>query len=329
MLLNIVRLRYADPPTFLDTTQVISGYNLSRSVSGGAYGYPLGAAATYLFGQGSATLSESPTITYQPLTGQQYAENIVRPISPAMVLPLSLGSMPMDMLLRLTAQSIDGMSNVRSPLAGPFGGANVRFFLLLHDLRQLQIGGALTIRISSETTSPPAAPTAKPANPAAGNGHGPSRAWMVLVPTTDSALKKTQAEVRSLLHLSPDAQVAEVIYGPYPEKPGQVAILTRSMLAILTQLAYGIEVPAEAVKSGKTMPTIAQIELGNRPDVIIHSGSSAPADAYAAVEYKGYWYWISDDDFKSKEAFTMVQVLTALAATTRGTGAIVTIPVGG
>lgn len=149
MLLNIVRLRYADPPTFLDTTQVIAGYSVSKSISGGFYAYPATAVGNYLFGTGTMSLGESPTFTYQPVTGQQYAENVVRPISPTVIMPLSLGGLPIDTLLRLTAQSIDGLSNVRGLGAGPSGGGSVRFYLLLHDLRLLQILGAMTIRITS------------------------------------------------------------------------------------------------------------------------------------------------------------------------------------
>lgn len=325
MLLNIVRLRYADPPTFLDTTQVIAGYSLSRSVSGGYYGYPASAVSNYLFGQGSMSLAENPTITYQPLTGQQYAENVIRPISPTVIMPLSLGGMPVDILLRLTAQSIDGLSNVRGLGAGPFGGGSVRFYLLLHDLRQLQIGGAMTIRI---TADPPPVPGHKKdeSSPAS---KGVERAYLVLPPTTDSNLKAIQAEVRRLLHLAPDAQEAEIIYGPYPKRSGQIAILTRSMLAMLTQLSYEMEVPEEDVKSGRTPPTIGQVGIESRPEVIIHSGKEAPDLTYAAVEYNGRWFWISDNDFQSKEAFTMVQVLAALAATSHSGGAIVTIPANG
>ena len=111
MLLNIVRLRYADPPTFLDTTQVIAGYSVSKSVSGGFYAYPATAVGNYLFGTGTMTAGESPTFTYQPVTGQQYAENIVRPISPLVIMPLSLGGLPMDTLLWRKAQAHDGLTN--------------------------------------------------------------------------------------------------------------------------------------------------------------------------------------------------------------------------
>lgn len=332
MLLNIVRRRYADPPTFLDTTQVIAGYSFSRSVTGGYYGYPASAVSNYLFGQGSMSLAENPTITYQPLTGQQYAENVVRPISPAVIMPLCLGGMSIDTLLRLTAQSIDGLSNVRGLGAGPFGGGSVRFYLLLHDLKQLQVAGALTVRISSEGVTPEKAASKKEKGGKAGADNdlkSNEHVYLVLANTSDNGLLAVQAEVRRLLHLPPQSQEAEIVYGPYPKKPGQIAILTRSMLAMLTQLSYEMEVPEEDVKSGRTPPTIGQIGIETRPEVVIHSGRHAPDETYTSVYYKKRWYWIDETDFQSKEAFTMVQVINALAATSHATGAIVTIPTGG
>ncbi|GBR23079.1 hypothetical protein AA3271_1422 [Gluconobacter japonicus NBRC 3271] len=326
MLLNIVRLRYADPPTFLDTTQVIAGYSVSKSVSGGFYAYPATAVGNYLFGTGTMTAGESPTFTYQPVTGQQYAENIVRPISPLVIMPLSLGGLPIDTLLRLTAQSIDGLSNVRGIGAG---GGSVRFYLLLHDLRQLQIAGAMTIRITTDAPPPSSSDDSTKKNGSKSDiPNGQEHSYLVLSSTSDSNLLAIQAEVRRLLHLDPHAEEAEIVYGPYPKHPGQIAILTRSMLAMLTQLAYEVEVPEEDIKVGRTPPTIGQVGIENRPEVVIHSSHKAPERRYAAVEYNNMWFWIDEKDFQSKLAFTMVQVLSALAATNHTGGAVVTIPAG-
>ena len=338
MLLNIVRLRYGEPPAFLDTTQVIAGYNFSRSFSGGYYGYPASAVSNYLFGSGTLSQAENPTITYQPLTGEQYAENVVRPISPTAIMPLSLGGMAIDTLLRLTAQSIDGLSNVRG--VGPFGGGSVRFYLLLHDLRQLQLAGAMTVRIATDDASLSSGKAGKQgAGGSQGNNGGNGGAsgssassgehiYLVLTATADSNLQAIQGEVRRLLHLDANAAEAEIVYGPYPKKEGQIAILTRSMLAMLTQLSYEMEVPEKDVRSGRTLPTIGQVGIESRPEVAIHSGKNAPDGSYVSVYYKKCWYWISDTDFRSKEAFTMVQVLSTLAATSHSGGAVVTIPAG-
>jgi hypothetical protein len=46
------------------------------------------------------------------------------------------------------------------------------------------------------------------------------------------------------------------------------------------------------------------------------------------VQYRRTWFWIAEDDFDSKLAFTVLQILLALARTETAPGAIVTIPAG-
>jgi hypothetical protein len=62
--------------------------------------------------------------------------------------------------------------------------------------------------------------------------------------------------------------------------------------------------------------------------VIVHSGSKAPDNAFVSVQYKHTWFWISDDDFDSKVAFSIVQTLLSLAQTTNAPGTVITIPAG-
>jgi hypothetical protein len=326
MLLNIVRIRYADPPTFLDTTQVIAGYQLQRNASGGLYAYPgNGGIGSYLFGSGSIQTQESPTFTYQPVTGEQYAENIIRPIAPVVLLPLSLGGLPIDMLLRLTAQSIAGLSNVRALSSGEMNGGSIKFYLLLRDLRALQMAGALSVRLSTDQAHAQTQGT-KSAN--SGKASPQEHVYLVLSRTSDRGLNVLQNAVRQMLHLPPNETEAELVYGPYPIKVGQIAVLTRSMLGVLSQLAYQMDVPQADIDSNRTLPTIDPVGIETRPDVAIHYGKHPPKDSYAAVEYHDWWFWIENNDFRSKLAFTMVQVLAALAATSHTPGAIITIPAG-
>jgi hypothetical protein len=39
---------------------------------------------------------------------------------------------------------------------------------------------------------------------------------------------------------------------------------------------------------------------GSTQLVHVVSRASAPADAYAAVPYRGRWYWVADGDLRSK-----------------------------
>jgi len=45
----------------------------------------------------------------------------------------------------------------------------------------------------------------------------------------------------------------------------------------------------------------------------VHSDSSKPKDAYVAVPYEGEWFWIANDDWRSKRTFTSILFLFTLA----------------
>jgi hypothetical protein len=67
-LLNIVKLRYFDPPTFVDVGQIVAGYSLETSLSAGgnisSAGAVQGNSGTL---GGAAKFTDRPTITYTHL----------------------------------------------------------------------------------------------------------------------------------------------------------------------------------------------------------------------------------------------------------------------
>jgi hypothetical protein len=40
---------------------------------------------------------------------------------------------------------------------------------------------------------------------------------------------------------------------------------------------------------------------------------SRPAEAYTAIKYQDYWYWIDEGDFLAKGIFTSLMVIMTLA----------------
>jgi hypothetical protein len=64
------KVRYADPPVFVDIGSIVASYTLSEGAAGGATIAPSGTNSGLL--SGSVTFSNSPTITYTPLTGSAY-----------------------------------------------------------------------------------------------------------------------------------------------------------------------------------------------------------------------------------------------------------------
>ena len=59
-----------------------------------------------------------------------------------------------------------------------------------------------------------------------------------------------------------------------------------------------------------------------RPPLLnIKSGASPPPDAYVAIQYKERWFWIGEDDIRSKSIFTSVMLLFSHLRRRRAHGA--------
>jgi hypothetical protein len=134
-------------------------------------------------------------------------------------------------------------------------------------------------------------------------------------------------EVRQLLHLAPERHVFEVVYGADAARSDVIAIVTRPMLGILGQIGAQIDVPAEAISEGRTFPTIIDFPNATRSAIVVQNGKNEPDDSFVDVNYHDAWYWIMDTDADSKVAFTVVEILDALAQSSSSSQApLVTIP---
>ncbi|MEA3232552.1 MAG: hypothetical protein U9Q05_12435, partial [Thermodesulfobacteriota bacterium] len=71
-LLNIVKLRYADMPLFVEVASVVSGYTLESSVNlGGTVSSENAIQGDFLAFGTSGKYTDRPTITYAPITGEK------------------------------------------------------------------------------------------------------------------------------------------------------------------------------------------------------------------------------------------------------------------
>jgi hypothetical protein len=289
-LLNVVRMRYADAPVFMDVTTVINTYSMSGSLNaGGKYTYPAN-GFELPFG-GSASYSNTPTVTYQPLTGDKFMKSLLRPIPPVSVFQMLEAGWSADTLLRISLRAVNGLEN---EVAGR--APDPRFDQLLSAVTRLQQRGGLHVRVE-ETKAGEGVVVALPLS--AGDGVASDR-----------------AEVQRLLGLEPGAQNYSLAYGAAPRSPTEIAVLTRSMLEIMVEYGFGIDVPETERTAGRAItPRGAAGSAAPQWLVHVQSGPSAPADAYTAVPYRGRWYWIDDQDLKSKVRFSLLMILSSLAET--------------
>jgi len=145
MLLNLLKVRYADAPVFMDVSSVISSYSLEGEFRLGGEYANVGRGDTFGAIGATGRYADKPTITYQPLSGDKFARSLMAPIPVSGILALIQAGYPADLVLRICANSINGHEN-------DFGGpANQRagspkFREILTVLRQAQTAGGTGFR---------------------------------------------------------------------------------------------------------------------------------------------------------------------------------------
>ncbi|MFX1675373.1 hypothetical protein PWR63_24505 [Paraburkholderia sp. A2WS-5] len=311
MLATVVGLRFGDSPSFVAVSQIIASYTFEASAGVLAEGGSSAAGTSFGQASASASYSNHPTFTFVPTTGEALATGYIRPLPPELLLPLADSGVPVDVLLRLSVQSIGGLQNA-APLGGPESDGSPGFFALLRALRRLQLAGQLTVNYKQ--------------------GAHDRSAQVTMTLGSDAAPPGTArdlAEVRRLLRLLPAMREYAVMYGPASGNGRTINMVTRSVMGILTNLGAQIAVPEDDVKRGATVPTVHLVGGETRPTVVVHVGKKPPPDAYAAVVYHNATYWIDNDDFDSKYALTVLQNVIALAQANQDQKApILTVPAG-
>jgi hypothetical protein len=312
-LLNIVKIRYADMPLFVEVASIVSGYTLESSVSlNGMLSSSDAIQRDSLSLGGNGKFIDRPTITYVPITGSQFNKSFMTPIPPGAVLFLMQSGWSVDLIFPLTIDSINGM---RSQM---LAGANQRrgdpdYYRVIELMRQIQLSGAIGMRIKK-----------------AENLQDTTVLFFQKEGLQPETLEARQ-ELSGLLGLNPGAREARVNYGLIPGGDDEIAMQTRSMLQIMILLATKIDVPPEHIADGRTVPALKTTggTTEYRKLMNVHYSKERPADAFTAVKYRDYWYWVDDGDFRSKRTFAFLMILFSLTETGGKEGLpLVTIPSG-
>jgi hypothetical protein len=300
-LLNIVKIRYMDTPFFIDVPQIASGYTLQGTATANAGIFPP-VSPLASFGQqlgGALNLQggyqDRPTISYAPQTGSQFIRNLTMPINPGSVLFLLQSGYPADVVFNLTVDAINGVRN-RSVSGGQLRPADPEFTPLIQALRKAQILGHVGIRVQQDQDKKDTV------------------AFFFRNQGIDPALAEELNQARRILRLDPAASDFRVVFGAAAANPHEIAILSRSVIRVLSELSTFVEVPVEHFVAG-IAPPLSELADEPQPPLRVLSGAEKPCAPFVAVCYEGHWFWIEKSDFHSKRTLTYLLVLLALADT--------------
>ncbi|MEQ9315198.1 MAG: hypothetical protein RLN72_05055, partial [Henriciella sp.] len=298
LLLNLVRLRYRDSVVFMDVTSVVTQHQYTAGLAAEnalPFADPGDGAALVI---PNAAYTETPTITYAPVTGAAFATNLLSPISPETIALLASSGWSIERLMSCCVERIGDVSNAPSA-SGPTPGRlpdNQRFRDLAAFLRDLQVEEKVYVRqvIPSEG----AAPVAR------------------LSIDTDAGPECDT--LRAYLGTASCEVEYDLVARGQRTSGTDLLVQTRTVLGALYALSHAVEVPPAHAEAGYVTNSIAatagtdswQTFLSNKFSV--RSGAGEPDEAFVKIYYRGHWFWIPDSDLESKTTFSLILFLLSL-----------------
>lgn len=311
LLRNVVRLRYLESPVFLSVNSVVNQYAIEGTVNGGVnWGFGPTTGAGGLVGA-QTTFADRPTITYSLLTGQRFATAYLLPVPASSVLSLVQSGYRVDFLFPLL---VDSMNLHRNGFhAGRIDvPTDPEFARAIEILSTMQALGEFHVRAEVDSSS-------EMKN---------RRDFMVFDPGDDPRGIQRFAELGELLGIPTDARRVEIRPGSAATSDEGISISTKSLLRILSNLSVQVDVPTDEIDRGTVRDRSGDGRFpGSR--LRVHSGPDRPERAYVAIEHRGDWYWIEENDLDSKEIFLWVLMLSNLTDGASGRDTpVLTIPAG-
>jgi hypothetical protein len=291
LLLNIVRLRYADPPAEVEVTSIAAQYELSANAEARPFfevpnpSEGIFRTFTNVLPFAGAGGSNRPTISLTPIHSGETVARYLHPITLDGVVFFAGTSWPVSTIFRLWLEGVNGVPNAPSA-SGPTRGFAPRYaeFLRAAELLQvIQDRGELTFRKSEEEKLGAPIPvnrisiTGEALIEARKAGYeyrltADGNAWQLVSKSRRLYLELSPRtlgspeyqELVQLLNLKPGLTRYELILGTvgYIERRAdalpseKIELVTRSLVQVFTYLSHGVEVPAEHLATGVAKPTL-------------------------------------------------------------------------
>lgn len=303
LLLNIVRLRYGEYPTFVEVTSMSHNNNIKSGSTFGLDKTIMGAVkGSY---QGVMKLGLSPSYenlsgaNYGKLAGKEYVKKFMTPIQFPIVTSLIQSGWSLEEVFNLCIERINDLYNADTA-DGPIpenAPEYESFAYFAHLMGELHRQPNHLVYFNQ-----------KPGTNFSG----------LYVQIKDKAVchEKVQ-EVKQLLGLNTNETLFEIKNNFLEQDQKSLVIQCRTLLGVLYFASKGVDVPQadidEHVAGG------SKDSSGNPFDwkkvcnrFRVAWSVDYPKNAYVACEYRGGWFYIADNDIQSKNTFSLLMQLMFL-----------------
>jgi hypothetical protein len=289
LLMVIIRERYSENSSLLAVSSVTA--NVSVSTSTGVqlgFGNKGNYSGNLVPFSAGAIYEENPTVSYTPVEGQKYLRQLTTPVSLSMLLPMSDAVVDPGLLFTALVSRVNDLGNPEFLASST--RPDPRFTRFVELVSRLGQAGVLNWAEDPERRGRFSAVIHhyKP-------GH--------------------ESETRELLHLlglpGPAANARKisipVSMGPESGEGKGIAFTTRSVYELVEMLSAAVDIPAEDIESRAAINYPPAAPLGRQLHIL--RARAKPENAYIAVEYHGWWYYIDKTDQPTKRFFHLATVL--------------------
>jgi hypothetical protein len=312
LLMSIVKGRYGESYNMLAITGVAANIRFSARAEAQ---FGIGSSESYAGNliplSSGVAYEENPTITYAPAQGAEYLRQLNSPI-------------PLDTLILLVRTSRNPGSVITMLVETVNGLLNADF---IPEEEKLDAKFTQFVRISSSLARARVLHWVRDATIK-------DKFYFVLTGYDPDHIEDVEA-ILSLLGLPiPKGKdkgediALPVVFALRGREWGGIGITTRSTAELLEIMQARVEVPEEHLKSGVaiTYPPVGLPGQGIRIPV----SRERPANAWVAVRYRGYWFYVDETDQPTKRAFKSVRTMFQLSIATAAEdqpAPVLTVPV--
>lgn len=311
MLLAVVRNRYGENSNLLAVASVTANVTVTTS-SGIQLGFgdddsyagnlvPLAVGAVY---------EENPTISYVPVGGARYAEQLLSPI-------------PLAVLARLTATLADP-TYIYGALVASANGIQNPDFVFFPDDRDTRFS-----RFALIMTRLTQAQRLHWIEDLRHTGH-----FSIVIDRYAPAHTDDVDELLNLLGLpAPENRSTQIVLpvslALHGRESDAVGITTRSVVDLMEMLSAAVELPQADQRTGVAVTYPPAGAAGS--DLRVRYSTTKPERAAVAVQYRDGWFYIAETDQAAKQFFRLMAMLwsaTMVENAARGSAApVLTVPV--